>query len=107
VVFADGYGGAKLGVYGFINRQMNSHMVLYARADMYNYKLDSDQKNSNSSISTTLGGKYEIFSGLDARAEMQVLSNIQYEYDTRFYIKANYSFISEGHSGDKKRGATK
>lgn len=107
VVFADGYGGARLGVYGFVNRQMNSHTVLYARADMYNYKLDSDQGNSNSSFSTTIGGKYEIFTGLDARAEMQILSNIQYEYDTRFYIKAAYSFISEEHSGDKERGVAR
>jgi hypothetical protein len=90
-----------------VNQPLNSNFVFYARADMYTYKLDSDQENSNSSISTTLGGKYEIFSGLDARAEMQILSNIQYEYDTRFYIKAAYSFISEKHSGDKKRGATK
>ncbi|MEE8417189.1 MAG: hypothetical protein V3S06_00855 [candidate division Zixibacteria bacterium] len=107
VVFADGYGGARLGVYGFINRQMNSHTVLYARADMYTYKLDSDQESSNSSISTTLGGKYEIFAGLDAKAEMQILSNIQYEYDTRFYIKVAYSFISEEHSGDKESGAAR
>ncbi len=107
MVFADGYGGAKLGIYGSVNQPLNGNFVFYARADMYTYKLDSDQENSNSSISTTLGGKYEIFSGLDARAEMQILSNIQYEYDTRFYLKANYSFISEGHSGDKKRGATK
>ena len=107
VVFADGHGGVKLGVYGFVNRQMNSNTVFYARADMYNYKLDSDQENSNSSISTTIGGKYEILTGLDVRAEMQILSNIQYEYDTRFYIKAAYSFISEEHSGDKKRGAAR
>ncbi len=107
VVFADGHGGVKLGVYGFVNRQVNSNTVFYARADMYNYKLDSDQENSNSSISTTIGGKYEILTGLDVRAEMQILSNIQYEYDTRFYIKAAYSFISEEHSGDKKRGAAR
>lgn len=107
VVFADGYGGIKLGVYGSVNRRMNSNTVFYARADMYNYKLDSDQDNSTSSISTAIGGKYEILTGLDARAEMQILSNIQYEYDTRFYIKAAYSFISEEHSGDKKRGAAR
>lgn len=107
VVFADGYGGTKLGIYVFALREMNPKLDLYANIDMYNYKLDSDEDDTEASINTAIGGKYELFKGLRARAELQILSNIRYDYDTRFYIRAEYNFISGGISQGYKGGESR
>ncbi len=107
VVFADGYGGTKLGIYAFVLREMNPKLDLYANIDMYNYKLNSDEDETETSISTAIGGKYELFKGLHARAELQILSNIRYDYDTRFYIRAEYNFISRGISQGYEGGESR
>lgn len=96
VVFANGYGGTKLGIYVLAIREMNPKLDLYANIDMYNYKLDSDEDDTEASINAAIGGKYKLMKGLLARAELQILSNVRYDYDTRFYLKAEYNFISGG-----------
>jgi hypothetical protein len=107
VVFADGYGGTKLGMYVFARREMNPKLVMYANIDMYNYKIDSDEDDTEASVNTAIGGKYELLRGLNLRTELQVLSNIGYEYDTRFYIRAEYNFISGGSSQRYKGGESR
>lgn len=103
LVYSNGYGGTRLGVFAFLNYAFNEDLDVYANADMYNYKLDKDEDDTNSAISTAIGGNYNIIKGLSSRAEVQVLNNIDYKYDTRFYLSLTYGFrtISGGGTYDE------
>lgn len=107
IVFADGYGGSKIGVYGGLNRAMTEDLSLYANIDMYSFKLDTEQDDSETSISGVLGGRYKIFKGLNARAEVQVLSNPLYDYDTRGYLRVDYGFLNNRVNNGSGGGSSK
>ncbi len=95
VVFSDGNGGVKIGVYTAISRQTSEKLSLYARADMFSYKLDSDEDDYESSVATALGARYELVDNLTSRGEFQVLNNAGFNYDMRFYLRLDYNFYSK------------
>ena len=98
VVYATGYGGNKLGLYGALNYQLHKKLGVYASIDMYNFKLDEDQAESETSLAAAFGGRCGIFNGISARAEIQVLTNPVYEYDTRGYLKLDYEYQYKGNT---------
>jgi hypothetical protein len=99
-VISDGYGGKKLGLFGSLSRTISEKLQLYATGDMFNYKLDSYEDDTTPSLAASFGGSYEVIKDFNASAEMQVLSNRDYKYDNRFYLRLNYGFkIIQGGDG--------
>ena len=103
-VISDGYGGKKLGLFGSLYRKVNEKLQVYATADMFNYKLDSYEDDTTPSLTASFGANYNVFNNFSAQGVMQVLSNRDYKYDNRFYLKLNYGFkIYQG--GDETGGS--
>lgn len=98
IVFSDGNGGIKIGVFASINRQTSEKLNLYARADMFSYKLDSDEDDYESSVATAFGARYELVDNLASRGEFQILDNAGFNYDMRFYLRLDYNFYSKSKS---------
>ena len=95
VVYSSGYGGSKVGIFGGLRYSVSSDLSLYGNIDMYNLKLDTDDEESESSMAAALGGRYKISSSFNARAEIQILTNPLYDYDTRGYLRIDYSIFKE------------
>ncbi len=93
-VYSDGYGGTRLGLYSFLYYDLLKQLRAYVNADMYNYKLDTGEDDTTPSVSVAFGALANIIDGIDSRAELQLLSNRDLKYDTRFYIKIGYNFNS-------------
>ena len=94
VVYSNGYGGTKLGLYSFLFYDLIRQLRAYVNADMYNYKLDTNEDDTTPSVAVAFGALANIIDGVDSRAELQLLSNRDLKYDTRFYIKIGYNFNS-------------
>ena len=91
LVFARGYEGVKLGVFGYLYYQMKSGPLFYLSGDAFNYKLDANADKTIGNVAASLGTKFKIIDGFASRAEVQMLTNAQYKYDTRFYLKLEYA----------------
>jgi hypothetical protein len=95
VVFSNGYGGKKLGIFASLFRDITKSLQAYFYADAFNYKLDTQEDDTTPSLAAALGGRFNILKGLDSQAEIQLLSNNDYKYDTRFYLRLSYGFTSK------------
>lgn len=89
-VISEGYGGRRYGVFASLFRDITEQLQGYFYGDMYQYKLDTEEDDTDPSLSTALGVRYIIGKGFSTRAEGQLLSNRDYEYDTRFYLRLAY-----------------
>lgn len=94
VVYSAGYAGTMLGIYSFLFYDLMERLQVYLNADMYNYKLDTEVDDTTPSVATSFGALFDVINGLSSRAEVQLLSNRDFKYDTRFYIKIGYNFNS-------------
>jgi hypothetical protein len=90
LVFADGYGGQKLGIFASLFYEMKKDLQLYFNTDLFNYKIDTDETSTTSSVSIAAGGYYRIIDDLNGRLEYQFLSNHGYKYDSRLYARIEY-----------------
>lgn len=91
VVFSDGYGGARLGIFASVNRKLSENLSAYLFGDMFNYKLDTNEDDTTPSLAASLGANCQVLKEMNVRGEVQLLSNRDYKYDTRFYVKADYT----------------
>jgi hypothetical protein len=91
IVFAKGFSGVKLGLYGYLFYQAMQDLQLYLSGDAFNYKLDGNADKTIGNVAASFGAKYDILKGLSSRAELQLLSNANYRSDTRFYFKLEYA----------------
>jgi hypothetical protein len=94
VVFSTGYAGTQLGAYGFLSHNLNDDLRAFLSADMYNYKLDTEEDDTDPSVATAFGATFNFLQHLTSRAELQFLSNRDFKYDTRFYIRLGYNFAT-------------
>ncbi len=95
IVYSSGYGGSKIGLFGGLRFGLTADFTVYGNIDMYNYKLDTDEDESESTVAAALGGWYRISGSFSARAELQALTNPRYDYDTRGYLRVDYSISKE------------
>jgi len=106
-VYANGYAGTRLGIYGFLFRDLAKQLRVYLNADMYNYKLDTEEDDTTPSVSTALGAIVNLAGGISSRAEIQYLSNRDLEYDTRFYLRIGYNFTTSSRTSAFEGGAAR
>lgn len=102
LVWASGYGGSKIGVFGGLRHELNDKASVYANLDMYNLKLDTDEDEQEMSLAAALGGGYKLMAKLAVRAEVQILTNPVYDYDTRAYLRLDYSIQNMVIGGGEK-----
>ena len=100
--FSDGYGGSQLGLFGSLSRNLNEKLRVYASGNMFDYKIDTNEDDTTPSLQAFFGCNYKLTGTLGTRAEMQILSNNDYKYDTRYYVRVDYGirFVQ----GDKEVG---
>ncbi len=101
--FGDGYGGKQIGGFGNLSYSPMKDLELYLHGDLFGYKIDKDDTDYLSSLAGAFGGYYTSVKNLRTRAEVQLLSNNDYRYDTRFYLRLEYSlrqFVNETIGGD-------
>jgi len=96
---SSGYGGTKVGFFGGLRHDLNDDLTVYGNLDMYNLKLDSDEDEQEMFITAVFGGAYDVMKNLGARAEIQILSNPVYDYDTRGYVRLDYDIQYTGNGG--------
>jgi hypothetical protein len=104
-IFADGYGGRQIGGFANVTYCPMKKLQLYLHGDSFDYKIDKEDSDYTPSLAASLGCYYTIIDGLQTRAEAQLLSNRDYKYDSRFYLRLEYSFrqiISETMGGDSQ-----
>ncbi len=102
-IYADGYGGYQYGAFGSFSCNVNKSLQVYLHGDMFNYMIDPLEDDYTPSLAGALGTYFTIVNGLQTRAEVQLLSNRDYKYDSRFYLRLEYFFrktISESIGGD-------
>jgi hypothetical protein len=104
LIFSNGFGGTRLGVFGNLFRNFGRKIRGYVNANMYNYKLDTNEDDVTPSVSAAFGALANLTRGLNSRVELQLLSNRDFEYDTRFYIRLGYDFNSRFQSGAASAG---
>lgn len=95
IVFSNGLSGIKIGAFAALSRQTSEKLNLYAKADMYSYKFDSDEDDYESSVATAFGARYDLIDNFTSRGEFQVLNNAGFNYDVRFYLRLDYNFYSK------------
>ncbi|MEE9554773.1 MAG: hypothetical protein V3W18_10790, partial [candidate division Zixibacteria bacterium] len=95
IVYSNGYGGSKIGFFGNLRRSLNDDLKLYANIDMYNIKLETDLEESETLVAAAFGGRYSITKQINARVEVQVRTNPLYDYDTRGYLRLDYSLFKK------------
>jgi hypothetical protein len=102
-IFSDGYGGRQVGGFGYLTYNLTKMFELYLHGDIFDYKVDKDEDAYTHSLATALGTNITIVKNFQARAEVQLLSNRDYKYDSRFYLRLEYSLrkiVSESIGGD-------
>jgi hypothetical protein len=99
LVFSNGFGGTRLGAYGSLFRDVGKELRIYLNASMFNYKLNTEEDDTTPSVATALGGTCDFLGAFNGRAEIQLLSNRDFEYDTRFYFRLGYNFSSRPNTG--------
>ncbi|OGC92524.1 MAG: hypothetical protein A2W25_07460 [candidate division Zixibacteria bacterium RBG_16_53_22] len=104
VVYSAGYAGTRLGIYSFLFYDLVQQLRVYLNADMYNYKLDTEVDDTTPSVATSFGALFGVFRGVSSRAELQLLSNRDFKYDTRFYFKIGYNFNSRSRTSGSGGG---
>jgi hypothetical protein len=105
-VFSNGYGGIRLGAYGYLFRDLRQDLQLYIAGNLFNYKLDTEEEDTTPSVSTAVGARFDIIRGLNSRAELQFLSNRDFEYDTKFYVRLGYEFKTNLSAGRPEGGSS-
>jgi hypothetical protein len=98
--YSNGFGGKRYGIFANLFRGITKNLQAYAYGDMFKYKLDTGEDDTNPSLAAALGATCSIWKGLAARAEGQLLSNLDYKYDGRFYLKLSYDLHTGFGSGD-------
>jgi hypothetical protein len=102
-MFSDGYGGRQIGGFANVTYCPMKKLQLYLHGDSFNYKINKDDSDYTPSLAAALGGYLTLMDGLQTRAEAQLLSNRDYKYDTRFYLRIEYSLrhiVGETMGGD-------
>ena len=95
IVYSNGYGGSKIGLFGNLRHSLTDKLKLYTNIDMYTTKLDSDLQESQTLVAASFGGRYSLSKQINARVEIQVLTNPLYDYDTRGYLRLDYSLFKK------------
>jgi len=104
-IFSDGYGGRQIGGFGSLSYNVTDMFEVYLHGDIFDYKVDKDELDYTHSLATVLGANCKVVKNLQTRVEVQLLSNLDYKYDTRFYLKLEYSLrriINESTGGEGK-----
>ena len=96
ITFSDGYGGTRLGVFASLSKRLLDKLDAYLYGDMFNYRIDTNEEDTTPSLAASLGANYQMMKGLNSRGEIQLLSNRDLKYDTRFYLKIDYGFRLSG-----------
>jgi hypothetical protein len=91
VVFAKGYQGIKLGLFGYLFYQLEKGPLFYVSGDAFNYKLDGNADKTIGNVAASVGTKFNIIDGLNTNAEVQFLTNATYKNDVRFYLRLEYA----------------
>ena len=90
IVFAKGYQGVKLGVFGYLFYELRKDIMFYVSGDAFNYKLDENADKTIGNVAASVGTRFTLVNGLITNAEAQFLTNATYKNDTRFYLKFEY-----------------
>ncbi len=101
--YGDGYGGQQIGGFANLSYCPIKKLQVYLHGNSFDYKIDDDEDDFSPSLAGALGAYYELVRNLQARAEVQLLSNTDYKYDTRFYLRIEYFLrktVSETIGGD-------
>ncbi len=99
IVFSDGHAGNKFGVYANLRARIMDKAEVFANIDMYSYKLDSDEADSETAFSSSIGARYELLQNLGLRSDIQYLTNAFYSSDVRFYGRIEYDLYSRQNGG--------
>lgn len=107
IVYSNGYGGSKIGLFGNLRFGLTDKLKLYTNIDMYNIKLDSDLEETETLVAAAFGGRYSLSKQINARVEIQILTNPLYDYDTRGYLRLDYSLFKKVKSARQVGGDSK
>jgi hypothetical protein len=88
--YGDGYGGKQVGGFANLSYCPIQKLQVYLQGNSFDYKLDDSEADYTPSLAGALGANYELVTNLQTRAEVQLLSNRDYKYDTRFYLRLEY-----------------